>query len=190
MDRGSPLDVALLLFIALGGTMLLVAVHECGHAFAALTRGVRVYTIRIGTRPATTLSIGPTRVEIGWTLGHGDVGGYITHDRRASPTDVLIIALAGPVANLIAAAATGVLAANLISHGMIAAILALLTVQGLALTVVNLIPTGSHPDRWSDGRWVRAAWQSRRMPIGPLAPVADPRAATSMPPPRLDHRPR
>jgi len=52
---------------------------------------------------------------------------------------------------------TGVLAANLISHGMIAAILALLTVQGLALAVVNLIPTGSHPDRWSDGRWVRAA---------------------------------
>ena len=52
--------------------------------------------------------MGGFRLELGRLLGAGDMGGYVTYDGRdATPADVLVIALAGPAANVAGSFVTG-----------------------------------------------------------------------------------
>jgi hypothetical protein len=99
--------------------------------------------------------------------------------------DVLVVALAGPAANLLAAVATGVLAAELWSHGILSVILWLTTLSSVLMAIGNLYPTGE-PGYWlalSDGRWAQLAWRAMRTPAAPVARWEDPHAATSVAPP-------
>jgi hypothetical protein len=55
MERGSFLDLVGTVVVAGAGSILLVAVHELGHALGARARGAPVHTIRMGDRAVITL---------------------------------------------------------------------------------------------------------------------------------------
>src|SRR5215212_11840355 len=118
MDEGSLADVALILVISALGTVLVVAVHEGGHALAALLTGNRVHELRVGDADDVTLTAGSFRLRLGRPRGDGDLGGYVIYDARsATPRHVLAIALAGPAANVLAAAFVAIL--SLRADGML-----------------------------------------------------------------------
>jgi hypothetical protein len=58
MDKGSLADVALMLVISAIGTVLVVAVHEGGHALAALLTGNRVHEVRVGDSDDVAVTAG------------------------------------------------------------------------------------------------------------------------------------
>ena len=184
MDKGSLLDAALLLGISAIGAVLAVAIHECGHALAAVLTGHRVRELRVGGTDDVTLNAGGFQLRLGRLRGAGDVAGYVIYDgRSASPRHTLIIALAGPTADLLAAAAIGVLAVR--ADGLLSVVLLLWALVGLADAFVNLRPAGDPdtPAEWNDGRWVQAAWAARRAGSVEDPASSDPNAATSVPPP-------
>jgi Peptidase M50B-like len=184
MDEGSPADVALMLVVSAIGTVLVVAVHEGGHALAALLTGNRVHELRVGDSDDVILSAGSFRLRLGRLRGDGDVGGYVIYDgRSATPRQILAIALAGPAANVFGAALIAAL--SLRADGMLSVVLFLWTLASLATAIANLRPSGDPdtPAQWSDGRWAQAAWAARRTPVAQSPAGIDPNAATSVPPP-------
>jgi hypothetical protein len=103
--------------------------------------------------------------------------------QSATPRHVLAIALAGPAANVLAAAFVAVL--SLRADGMLSIMLFLWVLASLVSAMANLRPSGDPdtPAEWSDGRWVLVAWAMRRTPVLPSAAHSDPNTATSVPPP-------
>jgi hypothetical protein len=143
--------------------------------------------LKVGKEANLVLVVGSVRMELGCFRGGGDVGGYVLYDgRRATPRDVLAIALAGPFANLLGALVTGWLAMRYLHAApWVAVALVVLTWGGLVMVDVNLRPKGfaSDPKLWRDGLWARVAWRQRHH-RGPL--WRDPNEATSVPPPRVN----
>ena len=186
MDRGSTTDFVLVGVIGGFGPLILVALHEIGHALAARLRGRAVHTSRVGDNALLTVPLGSMRLELGWATGKGDVLGYVRFGARyATPTDTLVIALAGPAASLISALFCAQLCLLLIPHGVLGAMFGLLALQGLLMGVVNLVPRGPSPGMWSDGYWARASWQARRAGIERwgAAPARRPEPSGSVAPP-------
>ena len=184
MDEASLADVALMLVISALGAGLVVAMHEAGHALAALLTGNRVQELRVGDADDVTVVAGSLRVRLGRLRDDADVAGYVIFDgRSATPRQLLAIALAGPAANLLGAALSAPLALR--ADGMRSVVLFLWTFASLATAIGNLQPSGDphNPARWSDGRWAQVAWAARRRPILPSMEHGDPNAATSVPPP-------
>lgn len=185
MGRGSVADVALMVVLSGAGSVLLVTAHEAGHAIAAKARGLRVTAISVGDRPILTLPFGALRVDLGWASGAGDVGGYVRLDLgRATPTDTLVVALAGPAASFASAVALACIAVGLADHGMVAVVAALLALQGILMAVGNLVPRGTQPGRWSDGQWARVSVRARRDGVRRWVRPPDPHATTSTAPPQ------
>lgn len=185
MDKGSLADVAVMLGISAIGTLLVVAVHECGHALAALLTGSCVRELRVGDSDDVTVTAGAFRLRLGRLRGDGDVGGYVSFDgRSATPRQILAIALAGPAANLLGAAVTGALAVR--AEGMLSVVLFLWMHASLATALSNLRPRGDldTPAEWSDGRCAQIAWAARRTPLVVNPACSDPNTATSVAPPR------
>jgi hypothetical protein len=154
-------------------TPLLVLVHELGHALAVKARGLPLHALKVGDRTDLIVSVGSFRIELGRLLGDGDVGGYVMYDaRRVTTRDALVIALAGPAANLAGALVTGWLAVRFAGAGwFIPFTLVLLTVVGVWTALANLRPAGvaADPSTWSDGLWARVAWRGRHH-RGPMWP--------------------
>jgi hypothetical protein len=182
MEKGSFTDVALLLGISSIGTLLVVAIHECGHAMAAFLTGNRVRELRVGDSDDVTVTAGAFRLRLGRLRGDGDVGGYVTFDgRSATPAQVVAIAIAGPAANLLGAAVGYALAIR--AEGMLSVALFLWALVGLLAAVSNLWPHGDTPAEWSDGRVAQVAWTERRTPVARDPAYSDPNTPTSIPPP-------
>lgn len=163
MTEGSTTDLVVMLALGLLGAYGVVVVHELGHAVAALAVGERVREVRIGNEDRLTITAGRFRLRLGLLREHSDVGGHVVHSgSSATPRHVLVIALAGPAANLLAAAALAVPTAR--ADGFVVVPLALWTLVNVAVAVDNLRPTGDpqDPNSWSDGRWAQAAWALRR----------------------------
>jgi membrane-associated protease RseP (regulator of RpoE activity) len=183
MDRNS-LGLLVGIALAMAGTPVLVFVHELGHALAVKLRGLPLRHLKVGRETDVIVVVGGFRMELGRLAGEGDVGGYVRWDgSRATPLDVLVIALAGPLANLAGALLTGWLALRYLgATAWIPSTLALLTFGGVGMAIVNLRATGAaaDPTIWSDGLWVRVAWRDRHH-RGPL--WRDPNEATSIEPP-------
>lgn len=185
MDRGSLLDLPLLLVLAAGGVVGLVFMHELGHAVAARMRGLQVSAISVGGKPLFTVPIGNVRVQIGWASGRGDVGGYMRYaPGRATPSDTLIIALAGPAGGFLGTAVCAWLAVALVSHGMVGVVAGVLAIQGVVMNLANLFPSGNDVDAWSDGRWAQISWSARRRGVRRWIATPDPNRATTVAPPQ------
>jgi len=134
--------------------------------------------------PTLTVTAGAFRLRLGRLQGSGDAGGYVIYDARsATPWHVLVIALAGPAANLLAAAAIAALAVR--TEGMLSVVLFLWMLASLLTAVTNLQPSGDpgNPLGWSDGRWAQAAWAAGRAPLPRNTAHHDANAATSIAPP-------
>lgn len=186
MDRGSFADALFGLALAAAFAPLLVLVHEAGHAVAVRLRGLPLHGLSIGSDPILGLTVGGFRLELGRFTGKGDVGGYVAYDgRRATPVDALVIALAGPAANLVAAVVTGWLVLTGWPEKGVTFVLATLTVGGIWMALANLRLGGEaqDPRTWSDGAWVRVAWRGIRAGVGGAPMWRDPADAVSVPPP-------
>ena len=187
MDEGSLADAALTAGISAIGYLLVVAVHECGHALAALLTGNRVHELRVGDTDDVTVNAGAFRLRLGRLRGVGDLGGYVIYDgRSATPRHNLAIALAGPAANVLGAALTAVFAVR--AEGVLSVVLFLWMLASLVIAVANLRPGGDpdKPEEWNDGRWAQVAWAARHAPSLATAADSDPNAPTSVPPPARD----
>ena len=179
MSKGSLSGSLVGLALALLTPALLILVHELGHALAVKARRLPLHELRVGDQSDVILTVGGFRLELGRLLGRGDVGGYVRYDgRRSTPRDALVIALAGPAANLGGALLTGWLALRF-AHATpsIPFSLTLMTIGGVWMALANLRPSGEGPLTWSDGAWVRAAWRVLNRP-GPL--WCDPHDETSV----------
>jgi hypothetical protein len=182
MSQGSLSGALIGLALALLSSPLLIFAHELGHALAVKARRLPLHALGVGDRADVILTVGGFRIELGRLFGHGDVGGYVLYDgHRSTPRDTLVIALAGPAANLAGALLTGWLAMRF-AHAApnIPFTLAMMTIGGLWMALANLRQSGEDPLTWSDGVWVRAAWRVLNRP-GPL--WRDPNDATSAAPP-------
>jgi hypothetical protein len=167
MDKGSLADVAVMLLISAFGSLLLVGIHEAGHALAAVLTGNRVHEVRVGDTDDVTVAAGSFRLRLGRLRGVGDVGGYVSYDgRSATPRQVLVIALAGPAANVLAAAFIAPVAAR--AEGMLSVVLFLCMLASLMLAIGNLQATGDPetPAEWSDGRRAMGAGRLGGAPYG------------------------
>jgi hypothetical protein len=175
MDQGSLGEEIAGFLLAALFTPLLVLVHELGHALAVKARGLPLHALKVGDRTDLIVSVGAFRIELGRLMGNGDMGGYVMYDaRRVTTRDALVIALAGPAANLVGALVTGWLAVRFAGAGagwFIPFTLVLLTVVGVWTALMNLRPAGvaADPSTWSDGLWARVAWRGRHH-RGPMWP--------------------
>ena len=186
MDRGSPADGLVVLGMSVVALPLLVFAHEAGHALAVRARGLPLAELVVGDTPDLTIRTGGVRIQLGRHVGNGDVGGYVRYDgSTASPTDVLIIALAGPAANLLVTPVIVALAVAEWSQGIVEGMLWVIALVSLFIAVGNLVPSDIEAglDAASDGRWVQIAWSAMHAPPDAAAKWVDPHAATSVPPP-------
>ena len=169
MSQGSVVGSMAGLALALLTTPVLILAHELGHALAVKARRLPLHELKVGDRADVILAVGGFRIELGRLFGQGDVGGYVLYDgRRSTPRDTLVIALAGPAANVAGAVLTGWLAVRF-AHATpsIPFTLSMMTVGGLWMALANLRPSGEDPLTWSDGEWARTAWRALKRP-GPL----------------------
>jgi hypothetical protein len=173
MNEASLADIAVIFGISALGGFLIVAVHECGHALAAVLTGNRVRELRVGDSDDLTVTVGAFRLRLGRLPSDSGVVGYMIHDcRSVTPVSMIAIALAGPVANLLAAAASAALAVR--AEGIVSVMLFLWALSSLAGGLGNLRPHGDpgRPSEWNDGRLAQVAWMARRLP--PPLPHSDP----------------
>ena len=171
-------DLLLIATLGVAGPAVLVLVHEAGHAVAAAGLGVRVGALEVGGGPGLALVLGGFRLRL--SLDVGAAGGLVLH----APTDrrrAALVAAAGPAASLLGAAATAYLATRS-GHWLLTAQLVYLTVAGLLLCALNLVPSGD-PRRGdaSDGMWIALARDPRRLPLAAPAAAPPPPAATAGP---------
>jgi hypothetical protein len=169
------------------GLPLLVLVHELGHAAAVLLRGLPLESIVVGNADDLTFRVGAVVVRVGRVLEGAGPGDFVEFEaKRASANDLLVIALAGPLANLVVAPLLAVLALAS-SGGALDASLWLLSAGSVVMGVRNLIPRGmpGTTDAISDGRFVQLAWSRRGRPVtgsGDLPPVPPEPSPASEPP--------
>jgi membrane-associated protease RseP (regulator of RpoE activity) len=102
IGRASAWDVALMCSIIIViGLPLLTLVHELGHAIAVRLRGLPLESIVVGNTDDLTFRTGAVIVRLGRVLQDEVPAGYVRYEpTRASASDVIVIALAGPLANL------------------------------------------------------------------------------------------
>jgi hypothetical protein len=171
----APLWVIALALIGLPAT---VAVHEAGHLLACLALRVRVHDIQLGNGkpPRLRFTVGGVEVSLG-----APYTGRVLHATAPSAGRGALISAAGPLANLIAAAA--LFSAG--QRGNLAAAAAQFAVGhvgnvgviGLALLmtrtgVQNLLPYRTRAGRFSDGARLLA------LAGGPFARALRPRDAS------------
>ncbi len=132
-------------------------VHEAGHLLACLALRVKVTGVQLGNgkSPRVRFSVRGAEVSLGVPYG-----GRVLHVRDASAGRDALITAAGPLANLIAAAALCtdgqrwnlVAAAREFSAGQVGDLVLLgLTLAMARIGVVNLLPFQSRSGTFSDG---------------------------------------
>jgi hypothetical protein len=92
--------LTLLLFVLLLWTV--TAIHELGHALAVRLRGGELRMVRVGAGPGISRTDGAGCT---WSLGFLPVGGRIQYRGISPGTGRAVVAIAGPLANLVVALA-------------------------------------------------------------------------------------
>ena len=131
---GAWLAVLLIGFVA-------VLIHELGHAVAANAVGGRVG--RIVVFPVEFV-VASRRLQLVRRWGRGDLGGYVTYtlDRIEARRRHAIVAIAGPVANIVTGVAAGsgfaIAAPGILPPG--AAVATAFAILSVGMGFANLIP--------------------------------------------------
>jgi hypothetical protein len=186
----SPLDMTFWCAVGILALPFLALVHELGHAVAVRVRGLPLKAIVVGDAADLTVRGGTATLQLGRVLGDGRLRGHVLYEStRASASDMIVVALAGPLANLVAAPAFAAVALADATGGMLDADLWLLTLASVLLGVGNLIPHGmpGSPGPVSDGRHIQIAWERRGTPVSEwtdvIAPAPEAPAPPASPPP-------
>jgi len=163
----SAWDITLLcVLLGVIGPSSLVLLHELGHAFGAWLRRLPLGSIVVGDTDDLVFSAGAVIVRLGRWRNASQAGGYVSLEpTRASATDLIVVVLAGPLANLAAVPGLVVLALAHVTDGALELSLWVLAVWSVAVAVGNLIPQGrpGTSELLSDGRLVELAWKQRGM---------------------------
>jgi hypothetical protein len=192
-DQEPLANIVLMAAISLVMPLVLVALHEAGHALAALCTDNPVQELRVGNvdamrerargcPPAPSSEGFPQRLRR--LVNSSDTGGFVRYDATtATPTEVIVMALAGPFANLLGAAALAFLASQ--ADGFVSFACGLWSFTSLGLAISNLVPgrDGGPGVPRSDGYTAREAWRARRAGHVAFNAYDQPDAATSVPPP-------
>jgi len=131
---GAWLAVLLIGFVA-------VLIHELGHAVAANAVGGRVG--RIVVFPVEFV-VAPRKLRLVRHWGRGDLGGYVTYtlDRIEARRRHAIVAIAGPLANVVTGAVAGssfaIAAPGILPPG--AAVATAFAILSVGMGLANLIP--------------------------------------------------
>ena len=193
LGRASAAEVALAFsLVTVVGLPFLVLVHELGHALAVRFRRLPLEAIVVGDAEDLIIRAGGVLMRFGRTLDNEGPAGFVRYDAsKASVSDVIVIALAGPLANAIVAPALALLALIGGTHGPLDACLWILSAASVLTASGNLIPRGrpGTSDLLSDGRIVQLAWAARHMPAGDWTDVEAQPPAPSLTPPAPSERP-
>jgi membrane-associated protease RseP (regulator of RpoE activity) len=169
LDQASGVQIAFVAaIVCVIGLPLLTLIHELGHAIAVRLRGLPLESLVVGDADDLILRIGGVTLRFGRMLDGDADAGFVRYDAaQASPDDRIVIALAGPAANLVVAPVFAGLAAIGGTSGPFDACLWLLAAVSVVLAVVDLVPSGTPGTSTSisDGRVVQLAWAARRGPV-------------------------
>lgn len=165
------------------GAALHVVVHELGHLLAAQALRLRIVGFRIWR-----LMLGSGRTVAG-SSGHVRVD--LSGVRRWVPARMILLLLAGPAANLVAAAATAALVADRSASWGLRAVAVGFTVAGLLTAVMNLLPRRPTDELETDGlKALRWAFQPARAEARVALVTAPDRMRTVVAAPGTGRRPR
>jgi hypothetical protein len=140
------------------GGPLLVFVHELGHAAAVRLRRLPLEAIAVGDTDDVVVRARGVTLRFGRNLNHRAPSGFVRYDPgQAAPLDVLLVAVAGPLANLAVAPALAALAMADATGGAADVGLWLLAASSVIAGVAELIPREPH-GQWNDGRIAQVAW--------------------------------
>jgi Zn-dependent protease len=140
---------------------LTVLLHELGHAAMAAMRAQADVRLEVGSGPVAwrgrlariDMAVHPLVMPAG-------MGGAVSFDAtRASATDVLLVALAGPLTSLIGTVFAWIWFASTPDDSWLSPLLAVAALTGLLLTVVNLLPM-SIRDRNGAVMWRTDGWHA------------------------------
>jgi membrane-associated protease RseP (regulator of RpoE activity) len=192
LDQASALEITIVVstFTVIGLPLLALA-HELGHAIAVRLRGLPLETIVVGDADDLIVRAGALTMRFGRMTEDDGPGGFVRYDATyASARDIIVIALAGPLANLAVAPVLAGLALIGGTSGPLDAWLWLLSAASLALAVANLVPLGrpGTSGLMSDGRVAQVAWARRDRPVHEWIDLdADNPASHGPPPPAERH---
>ncbi len=203
MGKGSLVDTLLILVLGILGAFLVTVLHEVGHAAAAVATGRRVDELRVGDVDDIDIRWRGFRLRLGRLLGSSDAAGTVRMSGgEVTALRMLVVALAGPAANVLGALVAAPLAVR--AEGVLSLMIWLWAAMNLVAAVENLRRTGAldAQGEWTDGRIAWVAWSvlRHRPPTTCACGVAHPATsnappggttgrpseAESLPPPRPD----
>ena len=153
-----PGDAGLIPRLAIDVSLSFVAVlvHELGHAAAAWRLGADVHSIVV---VPLELRFHPRRLRTKWKAGKADLGGYVAYslDRIQARRKHMMIAAAGPAANLLLALGAGLIAERLGLTTLAGTLLGALAMLSAGTGLANLIPF-----KGSDGRHLLQGFRAGR----------------------------
>jgi Zn-dependent protease len=153
-----PGDTGLIPRLAIDAVLAFVAVlvHELGHAAAAWRLGADVRSIVV---LPFELRLHPRKLRTKWKAGKGDLGGYVTYtlDRIDARRKHLMIAAAGPGANLLLAFVGGLAAGQLGLTTLAGTLLGALAMLSAGMGLANLVPF-----KGSDGQHILQGFRAGR----------------------------
>jgi len=145
-------------------SFLAVLIHELAHAGVARWLGADI--LKIVVLPFEW-RLRPRRLRFVGTVGHGDIGGYVAYhlDRIGAARKHAVIAVAGPLANIVAAVAAG-FAAAMLDTGKQAVVVAT-----LASANIN---SPAFPDNEAISAWLAntSTYVDYGEPVGPVLAAA------------------
>ncbi|MBB4098058.1 Zn-dependent protease [Sphingomonas kyeonggiensis] len=138
-------DAGLVLRLMMDAMLCFVAVlvHELGHAAVARQLGADIRAIVVLPFAFNTKR---RELRLKWRAGMGDLGGYVSYtlDRIDARRKHMMIAAAGPIANLLLALVAGTGAALVGTDTLGGALLGALALLSAGMGIANLVPfTGS-----------------------------------------------
>jgi hypothetical protein len=193
VGRMTSWDIALLAAVSIAILPpALALIHELGHAIAVRLLGLPLESLVVGDSDDVIVRARGVILRFGRSLDHRAPSGSVTFDAtRATGRDIIVIALAGPMGNLVSVPVFVAAALFAGSGEAVTACLWLGAFGSVMIGVTSLIPAGrpGTGDLLTDGRIAQLAWAELRgrtiecpVPaVGPPSPVLEPQPALEQP---------